>query len=695
MLVQRSFFLSLALFALNPSAFAQKPIEATRLMSITYGSPSWNTDSMKIDSAYLILRDKTTGRIVQINLEETAPDSSKFTGQFSVNIGESDKIMPEIFIPPSHIRGTDKDNRKLYEQIKNNKLPRKPVIWTKNDKGQANLDVYDTRDQAATALKAYQAEQSLTKTPAIRTQVKPLPSEDAALVAQQLARQVELNKLAAEAARQESERVRLEQIERQKAEERLKQAQAVSAKERAERKARAETLAAQAMSLFNRGKFPQAEVKFKEAVELDPENKTHYFKYGVTLYRNGKFNEALVILKLAEVEPRTEAEKAYFMGLTHYSLKELAPAMTNFDAAVKSGDPVMAPSSEFYRGLIFFTEEKFEAAKAAFEKVIDTSNDPAMDQQAEEYIESIAAAIAMQKLRANKFTFMGTVGAMYDSNVLLAPDSSPDQGAKTDIADFRLLTIGDLEYRPLFTDKHELFLRANAGLTNSLKDISAPADPYLYSLAAPYSYKGSVSKKAFKFTAKPGYEMLYMATGGSSTKTLALNSYFLLLDTTMIMRSNWIANYNFEYRGDDSRLASANGPENGDAAKYSLRTNQTFLLDKSRKQALVGTFGYVVNAAKGDNKKYNRWEAGAIFARPIKWSAVWNFGLNFYQLKYPKETDGRSDFNLTLTTGITKPIKEWLIWGVSASYTKNDSSVTAYEYSKYTVLTTATYITNF
>lgn len=663
-------------------------------MSITYGSPSWNVDSTKIDSAYLILRDKTSGRIVQINLEETEPDSSKFMGHFSVNLGESDKIMPEVFVPPSDIRKGDKDNRKLYELIQNNKLPRKPVIFTKNERGQGNLDVYDTREQAEAALKAYQAEVALAK-PSPHNGAKPLASEKASLMAKQMERQMELNRLAAEAAKRESERVRLEQIERQKAEERLRQAKAATEKERAERKARAQAVADEAMALFNQGKFAESEAKFKMAVELDPENKSYYFKYGVALYRLEKYNEALVILNLADVDPHIQNEKNYFMGLTHYRLKELPAALSRFSSVAATSDPVMAPSSEFYKGVILFVQEKYEPAKAAFEKVIDTSKDPALDQQAEDYIENIAAAQALAKLRENKFTFTGTVGAMYDSNVLLAPDNESSQGSTTNIADFRLLTIGDLEYRPVLTDKQELFVKLNASLINSAQDKAAAADPYVYNLSLPYSYKGFWGQKAMKTTIKPGYETLFMAEGGSSTKGMVFNSYFIAAESTLIMNPKWFANYSLEYRRDDSRMSSSNGPEDADANKYSLKTNQTFFLDKARKRAVIGSAGYVLNSAAGDNKKYNRYEGGATYVRPIKWNATWSLGLSVYKLTYPDESNNRRDFNLSLSSGVSKPIKENLIWGLNASYTKNDSNVNEQEYSKYTIFSTLTYIANF
>ncbi len=109
-----------------PALAQEKPIQAGGQMSITYGSPSWNSDSAKIDSAYLVIRDRNSGRLIQINLEETEPDSSKFNGYFSL----SDTITPEVYIPPSNIRG-EKSLKKLYQLIKDGKIPRKPLIWKK------------------------------------------------------------------------------------------------------------------------------------------------------------------------------------------------------------------------------------------------------------------------------------------------------------------------------------------------------------------------------------------------------------------------------------------------------------------------------------------------------------------------------------------------------------------------------------
>lgn len=695
------------LFAISSlHAFAQapartgapsRPVDSGRLMSITYGEPSWNTNSSQIDSAFLVLRDKNTGKIVQIQLEETEPDSSQFVGQFSVSIGANESIQPEIFIPPKELRGKDKDNRKLYDMIKNDKLVRKPVIWKKNERGQAMIDVYDTREQAEAALAAYQDQQELAKEQAKSKLVKEVASKAVIEAAMLAEKKAALDKLAMEAAKRESDRIRLEQIEKQKMEEREKAAKAATEKERAERKAKADSLAKDALTAYDQGDFEGAEKLFKMAVEADPENRSIYFKYGVTLYRNQKYNDAIVTLKLAQVKNQEELEKHYYMGLAYYRLGEIEAAIAEFNIVAPSGDPILGPSSTFYLGVMYFSLEKWTESKKSFETVIDTSQDPRMDEEAEAYLDKIANAMAYAKMREKKFTLTGLVGVMYDSNVLLSPDVPADQGAATDIKDFRLLTVADLEWRAIFNQKHEWSPHVTANLTNSLKNESASADPFIYNLNLPYSWKGILWGKGFKLTVKPAEEMMFMApSSDSSTKTMILNSQYLAVDGTFVMSPSYFASYGIEYRIDNSLLESSEGINDADAGKYTVRTSHSVFLDKSRKEALVGSLSYTKNQAKGSEKLYSRIDGGVSFVRPTKWNASWNAGLNFYQVKYPNSALGRSDFNTTLSAGLTKPIKEWFTWGATASYTKNNSTDTStYEYSKFLIMTTATFVTDF
>lgn len=689
--------LFISMFTIQALAQAKsKPIEANRMMSITYGSSSWNTDSTKIDEAFLIMKDKNSGKLVRIQLDETAPDSSEFNGQFSVNLGDSEKIAPEVYIPPAEIRSGAKDYKKLHELIQSGRLPRKPLIWKKNEKGQSLLDVYDTREQAEAALKAYNEQQKIAKEiknqPAVNA-VK-TDSEAAIAAAREAERAAELAKLALEAAQRESERVRMEQIEMQKAEERARQAKLLSEKQRAERRARAQGVADEANALFLKGDFDQAEKKYQEAIDLDPENKSYYLNYGITLYRNDKFNDALVIFKLAKAPPGRQLEKNYYMGLTHYRLKELDFALQQLAPVAASNDR-LAPSASFYMGVIRFAKEDYKAAKTDFERVIDTSTDPRMDEQAEEYLERIIHASSQKALRDKRWTLTGVVGAQYDSNVLLTSDQYAAQGTATNVADFRAVTVGDVEYRAVYTDKHEVSTKANANLTNSAKSDSAPADPYLFNFSVPYSYKSMAFAKPYKLSVKPAYEYLMMDADSDGTKTAILTSYLVDVDNTFVMRANHFAIYSLGIRSDDSNVTIASDEDDASALKVSVKTTQGFYLDKGRKEILLANLGYTLNSAAGDNKTFNRIDLGATYSRPFRWESTMAVNLAIYSLKYPDASESRDDFNTTLTFNVSKPIREWVKWDVAASYSKNNSNLEANEYSKYLIMTTATFTTSF
>lgn len=682
-------FFALLLSFFSSHAQNQKTIDG-QTMNINYGSTSWNTDSRKIDSAYLVMKDKS-GRMVQIQLEESEPDSAQFKGKFNVNFTDPN---PKVFIPPKELRNPERDYKKVHEMINNGRLTSKPFVWKKNDKGQMLVDVYDTQEQADAVRNAYETEQRLKAEAHKQRLLKEAQAKEAAAQAAAAAHKAAMEQLAIEAAQREADRLRLEQLEKQRAEERERQARMLTEQQKALRRAKAKELAEEAMVLFNKGEFDAAEPKFKQSIELDPENKTYYFQYGVTLYKNEKFNDALVILKISEVPPAMEMEKAYFTGLVHYRLKEYKPAKENFAKASASTDSTIGPSSNFYRGLIQFSEEEYKEAKQSFETVLDTSKDPRMDQQAEEYIERILQAMQFKKMQEKRWSATGTVGLSYDSNVILSPDTASTEA--TDKADARLHTSGELAYRAIYNPTHEWTLKFAPNLTNSAKNQVARADPWLVGFGSPYTYKTTAWGKGYVFSAKPTYEMLYMDPNGTGTKSQIMRSIYVTFDNMFVMKPNHIAIYSLDVRNDDFNLADSTGDNDYDAMRYTLKTTQMVFLDKSKKEAVVGNLGFGLNDAKGKNKDYQRIEFGATYLRPMKWGYSWTFGLSAFNLSYNNSDDGRKDFNVTLSTGIDKPIRDWVSWNVTAAYTKNDSSEeSTYEYSKWLIMTSATFTSIF
>lgn len=683
-----AFALMCAVFDLsNANAKSKKKqLKVQKLMSIQYGSPSWNTNAASVDSAFLIIRDRGTGKLVQVNLEETAPDSSVFRGNFNVDLGD-ERLAPEVFIPPENLRQNTDNNRELYAMIQSGKLKRTAVLKKHDENGQPILDLYDDPKQARKALQAYKEELKLVKLQAQLTkQSGNEKSEDYA---------TKIKALELEASKREIMRRQMAQLEAQKLALRKARFRSSPVPEQERRRKQASKVATQAMTHYQNSEYAKAEQKFLAAAELDPENADYYFRYGITQYRLDKFNEALVTLRVSDVEEAQKMEKIYYEGLIHYRLQELEAAARKFEMAGKSKDPTLGPSAIFYLGVIRFSQEQYEVAKKAFEDVLDTSQDPRMDEQAESYLDRIATAMIFKKMRDNKWGLTGTLGFMYDSNVLLSSDSAIDQGTASGEGDYRVLTAAGLEYRPVFSQKHEWSTKVDVSLTNSFDDANAAGDPYLYDLNLPYAYKSSLGSKAWKLTLKPGYELLYMDYDDSGTKKLSFASYWLNIDNSLIVTPRWITNFTLEYRNDDSHTTDSVGSNDADAPKYTAKAGQTFLLGENKKKILLFGLGYIKNAAVGGNKEYNRMEGGLTFVRPVFWSMNWSSSLNMYKVDYPNSDNDRADTNTALGLGLSKPLKPWVTWGLNGSYTKNDSSVTSNTYTKWLVMTTLSFNTRF
>ncbi len=683
-------FVSVALLAsivLGPHALSEELANEGRTADsryvIVYGSTAWNTSPTKINSAFLVIRDKISKKLIQVQLEETAPDSSEFRGSFHFKLADQSSIQPQVYIPPQSLRN---QMDQFYQLILNGKVARKPTI-IKRTKEESIIDVYDTVEQAQRAWEVFQESQAIRAkakipdTPAIPQQPNVLAD------AKELEAKRELDK--------EQERIRLEQIEKQKLQERIEAEKRLNEAEKQKRIRQAQKLSEEGMRAYDGGNYTLAEEKFRQSSELDPNNKEFFYKYGVSLYKNEKLNEALVVFNLAPVQKHLQDEKDYYIGLSHFKLNENRRALAQFRKVSESGDPVLSPSSHFYTGVIHFNQEEFDESKVAFETVIDTSKDPKLDERAEEYIEAIARAQTLAKMREKKWFLTGTAGLMYDSNVLLAPDLQTAQGVSNEEGDVRLVTVGDVVYKAYLSEKSSFDINANANLTNSSKNDLAYADPWLYSLSTPYSYQWSGTKPG-KLTFTPGYETLFMAENGNSEKKNILNSLLGKVGYLTSQSQSWFSNYTFEYRMDDFSIASSIGDNDLDANRITLGTTQTALLGSRKKEALAGTLRVARNEAKGKNRTYNRYEVGITFAKPVWRTSSWATSLGYYFLEFPDSDTNRKDNNVTLTSALAKPIRDWFTWGVTGSFTNNVSTESSqFSYTRYTIMTTATFNTAF
>jgi tetratricopeptide (TPR) repeat protein len=673
-------------------------VDTKNAIRLNYGRLDWNTDSTKIDEAVVFLREGSTGRIVQIQAEESAPDSAVFSGIYSINWRTVESLNIEFYAPPQKLLGDMAGRKKISAMIDSKELRRLPFVMRKDPiTNVQNIELFDTADQARLAYKAYQSEKELLAAMKSKTNQKDqLINTAAKNEAEQIADTAMLAERAAFAklSKDLSERLRLSQIEAQRLSQLIQKFGALTQTERDKNRRDAQAAADQAMLDYRANRFDDARKSFDQAVELDPTNRSYYFQYGVTLYKLEDFNRSLVYLDLAEGNDVNALERDFYRGLNYYRLKDWKSSLEAFDKVVAAKDSQMSPSANFYRGMIYFEMKSWPEARTEFQTVMDESKDPALDERAEAYIESILRQQQFDAERAKKWTLTGTFGALYDDNVILSSDSDRDRGTATDLEAFRSLLVGSVRYRPLYEETSEfaaqfdVLTMMSVGTSFQSKQTLTNADPTVVGLRLPWTHKGLFLEKGYKFDFVPGYELTYMSSDANVWKAI-FNSYVVGFQNLIIMDERWYTNVNIDIRQDNANVSTAVGDDNSTALKVKLTwSNINFLEDK--KQLVTSEFSYTSNNSLGKNSVFNRIDLGVGYVRPWKWGTTFLTKLSYFVLSYPENITGRADNSYTLTLGLSRPITEKLLVGFTTMYNINSSNVTTNQYKKLNLLLTVT-----
>lgn len=661
------------------------------MIRLNYGYPDWNKDPAKVDTASLLMREGSSGRIVQIRLEETAPDSSVFSGLYSINWQNLDRLQVEFLVPPQELLGSTEGMKKIGAMIASKKLKRHPFILRRSPGGLQTVEIFDTKEQARTAMRAYRAEQQI-----LNLQNKKFPS-DSQLEVAQLAADIKEREAA---ARSLTERIRMGQVEARRLQDLLSKFAGLPEAERAARRKTAEQMAYEGLALYRENKFPEAQAKFDQAVEADPENRAYYYQYGITLYRTENFNRALVFLQLAEGPTINATEREFYVALNFYRLKESANALESFEKVAADKTSELAPSARFYIGLIHYEQKRWEEAQKAFQLVLDTSKDPQLDNNAEAYLEQILRIRQFEAEKAKRWQLSMTLGEMFDSNVVSASDSSLDQGTASNTQGYRSLFQGSLRFRPIYDEKHEFAAQLDL-LTMYTVDKQFQidqnlrnSDPTVATLTAPWSYKGTLFGKGYKFDIVPGYESIYMSVEDNQNKEI-VSSLILNAANLLVMSNTWFANYNLEMRRDSSKLNSSTGDNDSTAVKVKLIWNNLFFISEDKSKILTAEGDLTLNQAQGRNSIFNRLDLSVGYIQPFYWGSTANAKLAYFLLNYPEKETVRTDNSYTLSLGASKPINDMFSAGLLGSYNLNQSTDDASQYKKWMVMLTLSAIVPF
>lgn len=662
-------------------------------LSVYYEKISWNQDPTKIESGYMYLRDRDTGHLFEMKLTETEPDSGVFNVNFPIGVLEKKRIATEIYsAPQSMLKGGDRLGL-MKDFISDGSVKRKPfLLRVLREKGQI-VDIFDDKAKAIAAYNKYRKEMGLspesTESESIieianqqKVQKKKM-IDTSTLQSMFLANENDL-----EASNEKNLELRevmknMEEKRRQQVQSNAKSWTAVQAKINLNE---SNQLIKEAVEEIKTSKFESSQEKFFKSSDLAPFNEDLYEQYGVSLFRNNKFNQAIVVLELSQPSASRLPEKLFYIGLSYYRLKDYARAIEAFDKVMASGDENFAPTAAFYKGSALLEIHEYDQSKEAFQYVLDHSKNPEMDKRAEQFIEYALDQKTLSKKRSNWFGLDGVLGLMYDSNIILANDQILGAGDVTNVNGWRLLAQIAPKFRPYYSNTDEVNIRLNYTTLKSYNTsfgsnpTAQTADPVVMSATVPWTHRGTLGGKGYYFDLSPGYETISMDLDGTGMATIA-NSIKLNFNNTLVVSKNWIAKADWAFYQKDANIL---GDEtSADAFGAGMKLSSIVILNKDLERYFIPEFGYRLNNAKASNYAFYRVDLAATFTTSIFDTFVWNNRAGYYLANYESI---RTDNNYSVSSGVNAKISANWNWGLVGSYIINDS--TTNRYKKYNFMTT-------
>ncbi|MCB9072756.1 MAG: hypothetical protein H6623_03975 [Bdellovibrionaceae bacterium] len=434
---------------------------------------------------------------------------------------------------------------------------------------------------------------------------------------------------------------------------------------------------------------------YEKAIYLDPNNPLYNYARAIALYHQGFHVRSLALLEISHDSTIDESELNYYEALNYMKLGDTTSSIKLFDYVVADKDPQLSPSAAMYAGLLLRQENELSQAKERFQYVLDTTKNAELDKRAEKQIEELIAIEKFQEESKKKFSVSAYTGLMYDSNVL----NIAQNNASLNVAAYRLMYGGSVDYKALYTPRHTLAPRLSFSdiysVDKSFKSNSTiqSADPLQAEFALPYTYSFFLFDKSSTVSFYPAYSQIYMSLDESG-RDLIYSSYALASTLTTSHFEKWISSYRLDLTNDTFHPNTT--PDNDQtASKVGLSINNTRLFDSTGTKSLALNMLFLQNNAKGKNSFYDRYMLSIVGSYPMSESLLSYAKIDYLTQNYSKSETQRLDHGLIFTAGSVYSLKKNLSLNFSAQYNSNSSNVQLYDYNKFTVMTMLSYNSGF
>ena len=670
-------------------------LTSSRDLSFFYNKPSWNQNVTQVEKGYVYLKDRANNEVYELLLTETEPNSSVFSVEIQPGFLKRKTIEAEIYsVPPTILQGKNRVEVVKGLLAKNN-LKRKPfLLRVLRRKGQI-VDIFDDKTEAIASYERYKKllglDASVDVAPSdsiIEVSKKQQPVKRKVIDTSTLQSMFLANEVDQQNVNLKNSELRdiLRKVETKRRRMVKNNGKSWSRGELTKNEALAKDEAKKADGHTRNKTLKLALESYLKASDLAPQNETYYQFYGLSLYQNKKYNHSIVVLELVNAPKKLVPENDYYLGMNYYQLKDWPNAEKYFAKAMGANDKRYSASAAFYLGLTQNEQGKYDESQKSFQYVLDHSDDPLLDKRAEQYIEHSIRQKVMAEKRSHRWFFDGVLGVIYDSNVILALDAQANDA--TDKEGFRFLATNRTKYRALYRDNHELGIQTDITLMQTQKtDFGSSstleaADPWVFGLGVPWTFRGTLFQKGYSFVLEPKYETIYMDLDDTGKKSI-INSVVLDMDNTLVISKKWVAKANYQIRQDNVDIA---GSDEASATKFVSDFSSIIVLDQDAQRYLIPLVGYTVNNAKGADFAYTRVDFGFTITNSLFQKFVWSNQIGYYLSNYQSE---RTDKNYALTSSLAYALNPHWNAALSANFQRNDSNTNPYD--KVQVMSTFSY----
>jgi len=446
------------------------------------------------------------------------------------------------------------------------------------------------------------------------------------------------------------------------------------------------------LSLLRSQRYAAAEEQFREVLRLHPDEARARMGLGMALYHQERYSNASAQLTAAEQAITDEALLYYYAGLAAAAQQSYDQAASHF---LRAGtlDAELAKDPHYQRAAALLSQGHAQQATDEFKAAIEGDR-PAPSRPARPALEPPASS------PSKRWSANFAVSTQYDSNVVLLPSGTSPPGGSTGISrkdDFVTVLTGGGEYRFLQNDTWTV--GAGGGLYQSLH---ARLSDFNVTDFAPTLY---VQRRLGAAQLRLQYILDYVTVGGDAY--LLSNAFQPTLTVPQSERTFTQAFVRYQYKDfktfrDDQLGVKIN--QTRDGANWMVGAMQYWRFADDRGHIRVG-YTFDKDATGGGDP------AQAIPGRPT--NADWSYtghrlstgvayrpldattaqlAVDYYRQNYSNPnsfsfsgTTVRKDNVYLLTGTLVRDLRSWLWLAFQYSFTRDQSNVDAFDYSRHIV----------